>query len=60
MEETKDSDSTFSFKVFHYIMKVFRNDGLEWTLKKRYSEIRDLRDKLAKHVEGVREFKYFT
>ena len=55
MEEIKDKNSSFGFKIFKYVIKVTRNDGLEWIIKKRYSEIRDFRDKLAKQVENVRK-----
>jgi len=41
--------------VFIYHIKVFRNDGLEWAIKKRYSEIADFRDKLIKRDNDVIE-----
>ncbi len=47
VEEVKQSGG-LKFKVFVYHIKVTRNDGLEWIIKKRYSEIADLREKLIK------------
>jgi len=40
-------EGAFGCKVYVYVIKVTRNDGLEWLLRKRYSQIRKLRKDLA-------------
>jgi len=52
--EEFQEENKLSCKVFLYVVKVFRNDGLEWIVKKRYSEIRALRQALAENISSVR------
>ena len=47
VEEFKE-EGAFGCKVYVYVIKVTRNDGLEWLVRKRYSQIRKLRKALAK------------
>jgi hypothetical protein len=50
-------DDTSIFKYFVYTIKVVRNDGLEWFVKKRYKELRDLKDSLERNEIDV-NFSY--
>ncbi len=54
-DEVKDDTSIF--KYFVYTIKVVRNDGLEWFVKKRYKELRDLKDSLERNEIDV-NFSY--
>ena len=56
VEEFKERGA-FGCKVYVYVIKVTRNDGLEWLVRKRYSQIRKLRNDLANLKPHV---KYFT
>jgi len=40
-------------KVFVYGIKITRNDGLEWTVHKRYSEISHFRDQMIHQDDEV-------
>ena len=55
IEEFQEEDK-LACKVFLYVIKITRNDGLEWQVKKRYSQIRALRQSLAENVSNVRIF----
>ncbi len=56
-EEAKEKGSVFKF--FVYTIKIIRNDGLEWVVKRRYSEMRDLKEKLEKEdIEVEKRFQY--
>jgi len=45
-------------KVFVYVINIRRNDGLEWTIRKRYSEILQFRDRMLHHDEEVKNFEF--
>jgi len=38
-------------KYFVYVINISRNDGLEWTIQKRYSQIHEFRDHLKHHSD---------
>lgn len=52
VEETREN-GFLECKVFVYTIKIVRNDGLEWYVKKRYSEIRALKKALSERSRTV-------
>lgn len=45
--------------VFLYVIKVLRNDGLEWLVKRRYSQMRSLKGSLSESVrEVIKDFNW--
>ena len=59
IEETTEQ-GIMDCKIFLYVIKITRNDGLEWIIKKRYSEIRALKENLAKECSEVVIYMIYT
>ena len=47
-----------TYKIYIFVIKITRNDGLEWIIKKRYSEVRELRETLLTENPDVSLYRF--